>query len=293
VYVPSNETFYIMPVYVANVRNITVVIDGTVRLSKRHDVWPLSKNDTNRHMFDFTDVENLTIRGNGTVDGQGYMWWVREYLGLNHNKRPSLLNVERARNLEITGVRWINGPRFHLWLEDIDNAWVHDFEIHVDTKGQLELGKLLFGESNGFTTLNNHTLPIFPLNTDGVDPHGTNILIERLNITNFDDAVAIKPCHKNFKIAHCSSNITVRDMNIYYGVGLSVGSVGATDKYYCVDGVTFSNARFYHPFKAVYVKTNPGTTQSMLPGSGGRIANILYENLEVWRPIWWTVYIGP
>ena len=42
---------------------------------------------------------------------------------------------------------------------------------------------------------------MFPLNTDGVDPHGSNILIERLNITNFDDAVAVKGSHKEYQIA--------------------------------------------------------------------------------------------
>lgn len=225
------------------------------------------------------------------------MWWVREWLGLNHNKRPILLNILRGRNIEITGVRWLNSPRFNIWLEDIDTAWVHDFEIYVDVYGQIELGKLLFGgagSENGIISwLNNATLPMFPLNTDGVDPHGRNILIERLNITNFDDAIAIKPSHQLHKIANCTENVTVRDINIWFGVGLSVGSVPASDKYNCVNNITFSNSKFYHPIKAIYVKTNPGTTKSMAPGSGGIISNILYENLEIWRPIWWTIYIGP
>lgn len=85
----------------------------------------------------------------------------------------------------------------------------------------------------------------------------------------------------------------IRDMNIWYGVGLSIGSVKADDEYMCVNNVTISDSKFHHPLKAVYVKTNPGVTQSMLPGSGGRITNIVYENLEVFRPIWWSIYIGP
>ena len=31
----------------------------------------------------------------------------------------------------------------------------------------------------------------------------------------------------------------------------------------------------------------------MLPGSGGEITNITYENFEIMRPIWWSIYIGP
>jgi polygalacturonase len=39
----------------------------------------------------------------------------------------------------------------------------------------------------------NGGFPLFPLNTDGFDPAGKNVLIENVNITNFDDAVAVKP----------------------------------------------------------------------------------------------------
>ena len=73
-------------------------------------------------------------------------------------------------------------------------------EIHVDIKGQLEINKLLLGDG-GFFDGNGPTLPMFPFNTDGIDPHGTNILIERVNVTNFDDAVAIKPSNKLSSIA--------------------------------------------------------------------------------------------
>lgn len=74
---------------------------------------------------------------------------------------------------------------------------MHDMEIHVDIKGQLELNRLFLGDK-GWINADGKTLPTFPLNTDGIDPHGTNILIERVNITNFDDAVAIKPCHSKY-----------------------------------------------------------------------------------------------
>ena len=66
-------------------------------------------------------------------------------------------------------------------------------EIYVDIKGQLEIGRLFLGEEGVYTDLNGIEIPTFPLNTDGIDPSGKNILIERVNITNFDDAVAIKP----------------------------------------------------------------------------------------------------
>ena len=43
--------------------------------------------------------------------------------------------------------------------------------------------------------------PVFPLNTDGIDPYGSRVLIENVNITNFDDAIAVKPSHSNWTVA--------------------------------------------------------------------------------------------
>jgi len=140
-----------------------------------------------------------------------------------------------------------------MFLYDIDSFWIHDFEIYVDVWGQLNLGKL-FGFD--FTL----TLPTFPLNTDGIDPSGTNITIERVNITNFDDAVAVKPGSKRGQIATCAENIIVRDCVVNYGVGMTIGSVPPSDYYHCVRNVTFSNITMHHPIKSVYVKTNPGRT---------------------------------
>ena len=85
----------------------------------------------------------------------------------------------------------------------------------------------------------------------------------------------------------------VRDSYIGFGVGASIGSVPPDDRYNCIRNVTFRNIVIHHPFKAIYVKTNPGTTKSMLPGSGGEISNIVYENIEIHLPIWFGIYIGP
>ena len=38
-------------------------------------------------------------------------------------------------------------------------------------------------------------IPTFPLNTDGIDPSGVDVLIEDINVQNFDDVVAVKPMH--------------------------------------------------------------------------------------------------
>ena len=74
-----------------------------------------------------------------------------------------------------------------------------------------------------------------------------------------------------------------------------MGSVPADNGYSCLRNVTIKDSVFHMPVKAIYVKTNsanPGTTVTE-PGSGGELTNILYENIEIFNPIWWGIYIGP
>ena len=174
----------------------------------------------------------------------------------------------------------MNSPMYHFLLEDIDNFLIQDFEIYVDIYEQKQLSKL-FGVYD-FTK----GLPMFPLNTDGVDPSGTNVHIRRLKITSFDDAVAVKPAHNTNKIAKCAEHILVEDCEVIYGVGMTIGSVPPSPNYSCIRDVTFRNINFEAPFKAIYVKTNPGH-------GSGEISNILYENLKIRMPIWFGIYIGP
>ena len=49
--------------------------------------------------------------------------------------------------------------------------------------------------------------------------------MKNITITNFDDAVAVKPANKGYKVADCAENITVEDAIVNWGVGMSIGSV--------------------------------------------------------------------
>ena len=131
--------------------------------------------------------------------------------------------------------------------------------------------------------------PIFPLNTDGIDPSGSNVTIRNVNITNFDDAVAVKPCNKGCKVAKnaCSEDISVQNVNVMFGVGMTIGSVPPNGNHACVRNVSFIDINFEYPLKALYVKTNPGD------GGDGEIVNLLYENIKIHFPVWWSIYIGP
>ena len=108
-------------------------------------------------------------------------------------------------------------------------------EIYVDVFEQKKFAKLFgfFDVSSGSFT--------FPLNTDGIDPSGTNVVIRDVKITSFDDAVAVKPANKGNKIATCAQNILVENVYALFGVGMTIGSVPPNINHACIKDVTFRN----------------------------------------------------
>ena len=62
----------------------------------------------------------------------------------------------------------------------------------------------------------------------------------------------------------------IERVNVTYGVGMTIGSVPPNDGVNCVRNVTFRDVDFNLPFKAIYIKTNPGDSGS------GIIENITY-----------------
>jgi polygalacturonase len=157
---PTNQSIYMMPILMENLNNVSFVIDGNVIASSDHINWP---NHTDWHMakteeymhshqrlrgsdygpclsfWEIHDSDGVYFSGSGTVDGQGYWWWMRDYLVLNYANRPHLLRMERVRNSRIEGIRWINSPMYHLFLIDIHNFYIADFEIFVDVYEQKKL----------------------------------------------------------------------------------------------------------------------------------------------------------
>jgi polygalacturonase len=158
---------------------------------------------------------------------------------------------------------------------------VRDLTIYVDVYAQ----KQVYSHFNALDVTSG--LPIFPLNTDGIDPSGANVLIDNVTITNYDDAVAVKPMNANGVYSSCSQNMTIRNSVVHASVGLTIGSVPPDVGVNCVRNITFENNVMYEAIKGVYVKSNPGDVGS------GIITDITYRNLTVDGSLWYPIWIGP
>jgi polygalacturonase len=287
VLIPGGQSFIMMPIYVSHIYNVDLVVNGTVYASQDYESWNYTGN-CYYNFWEINDSGNLTVTGSGVVDGQGFWWWMREYLAFfnlpgNKGARPHLVIMNRVKGAYFSGVKYQNSPSWHLRFDDVEDFLLENFEIYVNSfaeqRNKFKIGSLFwFWQKLG--------LPTYALNTDGIDPVGKNVVMRNLIITSMDDAIAVKPGHSNRVYAKCSENIIAENITVYFGVGMTIGSVPPSGNHACIRDVTFRNVTFYQPFKAVYVKTNPGE-------GDGVIENILYEDLKVKNPLWWGIYIGP
>ena len=112
-----------MPMMVSNVKNLTITIDAKMYMSEDNINWPSEEKGSNgaHSLFHIIDSEYIHIRGDGHIEGQGYWWWMREYIVANKHGRPHMLQMERVRHCIIEKVSFYNSPRYHMALNDIDD----------------------------------------------------------------------------------------------------------------------------------------------------------------------------
>lgn len=229
--------------------------------------------------MEFVNCTGLTLLG-GVYDGRGFHWWIltlydpKESLGSQGN-RPHLIKLQECTSVRASELHLKNSPQFHIIILDCLNLSLGNIKITVNRTAQFKLLK----------QFNRLGLPMFPFNTDGIDPQGTNIHIYNVTCENYNDIVVVKPNNLKGRLSQCSENILVEDVRSRWGSGMSIGTVGAGGD--CVRNVTFRNVKMKHPFKGIYIKTSPGNSGT------GLIEHITYENMQIIRPIYWSIYIGP
>ena len=129
---------------------------------------------------------------------------------------------------------------------------------------------------------------VWALNTDGIDFTGSNIRVTNCRVTNFDDSVCVKPSGGTAATGGCTHDIYISDINVTYGVGVSMGSVPPHDDGNCIDNVIARRLTFDTPLKALYIKPNPSND----PNAFGAITNIVYEDIVIKNSLWWPIYVG-
>jgi|GEM_PF-661624 polygalacturonase len=165
----------------------------------------------------------------GQLYGQGETWWP----GSNG---PDMVSFYDANTVEVSNITVTNAPHEHFSFEGSNN-------------------NVTF---NGVTINSPSTSP----QTDGIDPSGNNFLITNCNISTGDDDIAIKA-------GNATSNITITNMTIGTGHGISIGSntEGGVNNVF-VNNISFTNTAF-----GFRMKTNAD--------NGGIVQNVSYNNVTM------------
>jgi len=144
-------------------------------------------------------VQNISITGRGTIDGQGEVFWrgkERPY------QRPSkMISLEDCKNVRVQGITITNSPNWTLNLSRCDGVFIE-----------------------GITIFSPRDAP----NTDGIDPCScSNVFISNCHIDTGDDAICLKsyeedrPC-ENIVVSNCV--LASDDAALKFGTG-SHGSI--------------------------------------------------------------------
>ncbi|XP_043721568.1 probable polygalacturonase [Telopea speciosissima] len=194
-----------------------------------------------------TDV--IVTGKNGTIDGQGKMWWDLWWNRSLEYTRGHLLELMNSHNILISNLTLLNSP---FWT-------IHPvYCSNVVIKGMTILA------------------PLNSPNTDGIDPDSSeNVCIEDCYIESGDDLVAVKSGWDQYGIAMArpSKDIIVRRVSgttpTCSGVGIGSEMSGG------ISNITVEDLHVRDSAAGVRVKTDKGR--------GGYISNIIIINITMER----------
>jgi polygalacturonase len=158
-----------------------------------------------------TNVTDVEISGQGTIDGQGSPWWTA--FPSSTSSRALFVNFQNSFRIAILDVTLQNPPVFHLMLKNGDgNITIQG--ITINTPG---------------------TSP----NTDGMDLASTNILVRDCNISDGDDDIEIGGSSDTM------AYLMVTNCTFGTGHGVSIGSdIGAGVSNLTVINCTFNDTDY-------------------------------------------------
>lgn len=191
------------------------------------------------------DAHNVSVAGQGTLNGQGSFWWERQ--GKVAYARPLLVCFENCSRVKILDITLINSPA---WT--IHPLYCNDVEVR------------------GITIRNPKVSP----NTDGINPNSCcNVRIADCLIDVGDDCITLKAGTEETPNKVPCENITIVNCNMVHGHGaIVIGSEMSGT----VKNVTISNCVFQDTDRGIRVKTRRGrggTTERI------QISNIIMDRV--------------
>jgi polygalacturonase len=245
-------TFVIAPISLKS--NMTLHLAKGAILLGSPDIPDYPKATFARHptvmpLVGSVNQENITISGEGTIDGNGHIWWdyvkgVKDagVLGNDH-PRPMGIVFDHSKHIKVEGITMQNAGFWQIVPYYADDVSFKNMRILA---------------------------PHSP-NTDAIDPFSSsNIIIDHVFSSVGDDNIAIKSGEINSPGPdNPSKNITITDCTFENGHGLSIGSEIAGG----VQNVHAERIHFKGTDQGIRIKANRDR--------GNDVSNISYKDITM------------
>lgn len=216
---------------------------------------------TGAHLIVAVEQENVTIEGEGTIDGQGNYWMnennvYSEWDGFTYKPNPErpaqMLYFCECKNVRVKDVNIVNAPYWHLFFHGCEGVACRGLTIR--------------GDRPRWTN-------------DGIDVDcSENVVISDCVIDVGDDALTLRANKKVLRRRDCTKNVTVTNCVLRshndYGIRIGVGAGVIRD---CV--LSDSIVEGYH-YGGIAVQS----VWSDATKYGTTIENILFNNLIIKSP---------
>ncbi|KAF3436492.1 hypothetical protein FNV43_RR23584 [Rhamnella rubrinervis] len=156
-----------------------------------------------RSLINGQNLSDVVITGdNGTIDGQGSVWWKQFSSHSLNYSRPDLVEFIGSDNVTISNLTFLNSPAWNIHAVYCSNVQVHNITAHAP--------------------------PTSPY-TSGIVPDSSEyVCIENCNISTGYDAIVLKSGWDEYGIAYGkpTRNVHIRGVNLQSssGSGLAFGS---------------------------------------------------------------------
>ncbi|KAL6626844.1 hypothetical protein ACP70R_030570 [Stipagrostis hirtigluma subsp. patula] len=215
--IPGGRTFLLSQVTFQGpcMSPITIQLNG--KIVAPNYIWTTKP----ANLLNFFSVKNLTLTGNGEINGQGAIWW-NCYNQKRCNTRPSLLAFARCNNLSVQWIQLKDSAAKHITLLQCSQVYVYKVSI---------------------------TAPGDSPNTDGITMAlSDHVYISTCSIQTGDDCVSILTY---------TTDVTVTNSTCGPGHGISVGSLGRFEEA-AVERITVSHCNFSGTMTGVRIKSWQG-----------------------------------
>ncbi len=196
------------PIVLKSNVTLSLVKGATLRGSAKHQDYP-SRTEFRlpdlQPLISAINAENVSITGEGTIDGAGESWWqearsIKDHgiLGTGH-PRPKLIIFDHCKHVLLEGITVQNSPMWHVVPYYSDDVNIRNIRV---------------------------VAPANSPNTDAIDPFSSShVIIDHVFADVGDDDVAIKSGAINSPGPDSPSrDITITDCTFLHGHGISVGS---------------------------------------------------------------------